>query len=273
MATNSRPVKAQLSRRPVRDDNRRLSDRVAAELVQRILRGDLEQGTQLPTEGELCEIFDVSRTVVRDAVRTLIARGLLDVRAGRGTMILPPSDESFSEALFALLVRSQLTMGDVMDARAAIETQVVPLAATGSTTAQRRAIAEAFERLRRAVTAEDWHETHRADQAFHLTLLRATNLPALEIMLKPLQHVIMVCSVPVDSHSEDAWQLDRHRAIAEAIETGDPVAVRTAMEEHFAYLKEPEYTGIQATSFARSPAVEALVADDFRPEGLYSRRD
>jgi DNA-binding FadR family transcriptional regulator len=272
LATNPRRVKAQLASRPLRDDAGLLSDRVAAELEQRILRGDLETGAQLPTEGELCEIYEVSRSVVRDAIRTLTARGLLDVRAGRGTTILPPSDESFSRALFLLLMRSDLTMGDVMDARRAIESELVPLAATRATPEQLAAVSEAMERLESAVAAEDWDETHRADQAFHLTLLKATNLPALELMLKPLQHVIMVCSVPVAEDSKNVWQVDRHRAIADSIEARDPVAVREAMREHFAYLESPEYSGVRATPFGGAPAVEALLGSALRPDGLYSHR-
>src|SRR5919108_5797987 len=94
-----------------------------------ILRGDLPGGQRLPTETELGEVLGVSRSVVRDAVRMLAARGLLEVRQGYGTMVATPSDEAFSAALLGLLMRSGLTMGDVIEARAALETQLARVVA------------------------------------------------------------------------------------------------------------------------------------------------
>ena len=63
------------------------SDKVIAVLEEQILSGDLAPGTQLPPESELCQALGVSRTVLRDAVRMLVARGLLNVKQGRGTVV------------------------------------------------------------------------------------------------------------------------------------------------------------------------------------------
>ena len=86
--------KADLGIVPQRNPAIRLSDRIANELETRILNGAIHAGDQLPTEGELADLFGVSRTVIRDAVRGLTARGILDVRAGRGTTVLPPNDKT-----------------------------------------------------------------------------------------------------------------------------------------------------------------------------------
>jgi GntR family transcriptional regulator, transcriptional repressor for pyruvate dehydrogenase complex len=253
-------AKARLRATPLRGDRGRLSDRLAAEIERQIVSGDLEAGALVPTEPELGELFGVSRTVVRDAVRTLAARGLLDVRAGRGTTILPPSDDALSRALLALLARSELSMGEVMDARAALEIELIPLAATQATDEQRDAVAACLARFERAVAEEDWPRAHEADLGFHLALLRATGLPALAVMLRPLQQVIMICSRPAQPGWRASWQVERHRAVCAALLAHDADALGEALREHFAYAEEPAYRRLRARPFGRVPAVRDALA-------------
>src|SRR5207244_11259830 len=94
-----------------------------------IIRGALTPGSRLPTEAELCKLYGVSRSVIRDAIRTLSGRGLVDVRQGLGMQITQPTDAPFAQALIILLMRSNLTIADVREARATIETRLAPLAA------------------------------------------------------------------------------------------------------------------------------------------------
>src|ERR671923_1437561 len=115
---------------------------IASDIEELILRGDLPHGQRLPTEGELGEVLGVSRSVVRDAVRMLAARGLLEVRQGQGTVVAAPSDEAFGNAMLGLLMRSGLTMGDVIEARTALETQLAPLMAVNATSEDLRRMAD-----------------------------------------------------------------------------------------------------------------------------------
>src|SRR5437870_90433 len=75
-----------------------LSGQVAEALERRILEGDLKPGTRLPTEPELCAAFSVSRSVVRDAVQSLRAKGLVHIRQGHGTVVAEPSVGPLAEA-------------------------------------------------------------------------------------------------------------------------------------------------------------------------------
>src|SRR5690349_5958945 len=68
-----------------------LARAVTADLVDRIVRGVHPPGTPLPAEPELCETFSVSRTVVREAVKILQEKGLVQVRQGSGTVVMPPT--------------------------------------------------------------------------------------------------------------------------------------------------------------------------------------
>ena len=67
-----------------------LATALTAELVGRIVRGHYLPGASLPAEPALCEAFSVSRTVVREAVKLLQAKGLVQIRQGRGTIVSPP---------------------------------------------------------------------------------------------------------------------------------------------------------------------------------------
>ena len=261
-------MRASLSGITPREDPGRLSDRVAADLEGRILKGELAAGAQLPTENELCDLFGVSRTVIRDAVRTLTVRGLVDVRAGRGTTIRPPSDAAFSRALLALLMRSDLTLGHIMDARATLETALVPPAATRATPDQQRRVDDSFDRFRRAVLAQDWPATTRQHLAFHVALLQATDMPALDLMLKPLHEVIVVCAAPAEPHSLVGWQVDEHAAIRDALLARDEDALRAAMRAHFTFSHDAPYVALHDLPFARSNLAQAILADGLTPEAL-----
>ena len=118
---------------------------MAGILEARILSGTFPPGSRLPTEHELTESFDVSRTVVRDALRVLDARGLVEVRRGTGTLVKPSSVDAYSSAVATLLLRSDLTIGDVFEARAALEGQLALIAAVEP---QRRADSSRESRVR-----------------------------------------------------------------------------------------------------------------------------
>ena len=132
---------------PVRAEAGKLSDRVAIELGTRIVQGEIEGDTRLPTEAELCELYGVSRSVIRDAMRTLAARDLIEIRQGRGMVTSKPSDVAFSEALIILLMRSEVSNGDVREARVAIETELAPLAAKRGTKQDWKGLRVALEAL------------------------------------------------------------------------------------------------------------------------------
>src|SRR3954452_12508373 len=79
------PAAPKWARRPAN-----LASAITAELVERIVRGGHPSGTSLPPEPALCETFAVSRTVVREAVKVLQEKGLVQVRQGAGTVVTPP---------------------------------------------------------------------------------------------------------------------------------------------------------------------------------------
>lgn len=210
------------------------SDRVRAVLEKQILSGQLPPGTLLPREPVLGEALGVSRTVLRDAVRALVAQGLLTVRQGRGTEVAEPSDEAFATAAVTLLARSGLSVGDVMQARTTIEVMLVRLAAENGTEEDWDALARSEAALIAAIQAGDDAGAHAAHGSFHAGILRATHQPALDLMLKPIGQIALVTgSTSVRPGAMEDWDLDAHRAILDALRSGDADAAERAMRKHF----------------------------------------
>ncbi len=120
-------LKKPLSSKPIKKQT--LADQMAETIQRAILSGELESGAALPTEPELAEQFGVSRAVVRDATRILMAQGLVEVQHGRGVFVTPPQNEAFGEALLLALRRAGATVWDVEQFEQIIFPEVVALAA------------------------------------------------------------------------------------------------------------------------------------------------
>ena len=114
----SRPIKRQT-----------LAEQVAGAIQEDILGGAVEPGAALPTEPELARQFAVSRAVVRDATRLLLARGLVEVQHGRGVFVTPVQGDAFGEALLLALRRTGASVWDVEQFEQLLFPEAVALAA------------------------------------------------------------------------------------------------------------------------------------------------
>jgi len=226
------------------------SDRVAAELERQIFSGELPTGTRLPTESELCDMLGVSRSVVRDAIRSLVARGLVTVKQGQGMTVAEPTDASFSQALITLLVRSELTMGDVVTARGMIETRLVPLAAVNGDERDWERLEDIYEQFAAAVEGADWDGARDHHVAFHVALLEAIHQPALELLLKPMTEIILISGAPPRRTAKVDWEVETHRPILDALKARDAEAAEAAMAAHFEATADPaRYETFRARKF------------------------
>ena len=99
------------ARRPIRRET--LADQVAADITDHILSGELPRGSALPTEPQLADEYGVSRSAIRDATRLLLARGLVEVRHGKGVFVTSSQKGPFADALLLALRRDGATAWDV----------------------------------------------------------------------------------------------------------------------------------------------------------------
>jgi DNA-binding FadR family transcriptional regulator len=169
-----------------------LAKALTGELVERIVRGTHEPGSVLPPEPVLCETYSVSRTVVREAVKVLQEKGLVQVRQGSGTVVNPPAMWDLLDELVlaaAIAVDSDLAvLDDVVVTRRILESDMANVAA-------RLAGPEAVERMRALVacmdeTVEDADAFHEHDAAFHDVIMQTSGNRIARAVVRSLQHQV-----------------------------------------------------------------------------------
>jgi GntR family transcriptional repressor for pyruvate dehydrogenase complex len=212
----------------------RLSDRVATELQRLILTEELAFGERLPTEPELCRLFGVSRTVVREAVRSLASKGLLEVRQGGGTTVRFP-DVSQASELLTIMLRS--SGGDffrlVHEVRSLLEVEIAGLAAERRTEADLAVLERQLEQTREA--ALDHEGWARADVELHQTVAVATHNPLYPVLLNSMAEMMMELRITAARLAETPLRAQRyHERIVQEIRAGERTSARRAMREHMA---------------------------------------
>lgn len=220
----------------------KLSEHVAQTLRIQILAGDFSVGGKLPTETRMTEIFGVSRTVVREAIATLSADGLVESRHGAGVFVLDHPTRPFS-AISAEMGNKISQAINVLELRMGIEIESAGLAAQRRNAAQEAQIQEAFFEFERLLHLGE--PTGKADFAFHRAIASATNNPFYVEVLEALGDRTIPCdraspwySVEVLS-TEYLTSLQReHLRILQAISAGDPLAAREAMRSHLTTAQE-----------------------------------
>jgi GntR family transcriptional repressor for pyruvate dehydrogenase complex len=249
--------------RPDREPRpRKVSAQIAERLQEQILSGELPPETRLPAESDLAAELGVSRTAVRDAMRTLATRGLITVRHGHGMAVAKPSDASFAGALTLMLVRSDLTIGDLIEARAQIEIEIIPAAAERRTEDDIARLASAVESFESAVDERRWTEAALRHADVHLALLAATRYPALDIVLRPMEQIVLLSSHPPnDKDAARLWEVGAHTSILDAVRSGSRADLRAALQAHYQVMNPEEYRAQRAGLVRESPALRGMLSE------------
>lgn len=205
-----------------------MSNSVHASTVDRlggwIASGAVLPGQTLKIEAQLCEEFGVSRTVVREAIKTLVAKGMVEVGPKVGTRVLPVRGWNlFDPQVVGWLADQGLPENfvmDLLDLRRAIEPMAVRWACERATPAQILDIEQAYERL--AASMDDKDTYNHADQQFHEAVLAASHNQFIEQML-PALGALLAISFEVSSGVPDELgkTLPLHHELAKAIASRD----------------------------------------------------
>lgn len=216
-----------------------LASRIARELVRSILLGHFSPGDQLPTEEALCRDFGVSRSVLREAIRTVAALGMVQSRQGRGTVVLPR--EEWNEFAPEILeARRELNLGDeflleLLEMRRIVEVEAAALAAERAGQEDLRAMASHLDAMERV--GEDLDAFAELDVAFHDRILAASrNRPLLQLLRLVQPTLLAARRVSVSTRPEGVRRSAReHRRIYEAIAARSPSRARAAMARHLSW--------------------------------------
>jgi GntR family transcriptional regulator, transcriptional repressor for pyruvate dehydrogenase complex len=225
----------------------RLVDRVASEIQRLIVDGQLQAGVRLPSEMELAAQLAVSRTVIREAVHTLMAKGLLETRPGVGTTVREVTRDQVVEPLGHLLRVHNASLDHLYQVRAILEVEIAALAATQATPDD---ISELRQIMAGMESASDNPERVAASDAeFHRWLAQITRNPLLIILLDSIRDLMQEVRLRVSTYPDVVQTIiPDHRLILECVIANDAAGARSAMRNHVEHART-----IQQSVFAPPP--------------------
>jgi DNA-binding FadR family transcriptional regulator len=207
---------------------------VVEALAREILAGEFPVGSALPPESVLCVQFGVSRGAMREAVKALAAKGMLEARPRTGTKVRPRREWNLLDADMLTWQRDVDAIGLVAhlnQLRRALEPGVAELAARNATPEDIATLTTAMDRMDRAARGEESRAGFvEADVTFHTALLSACRNPLFDALAQPL-HVALHIGFDTTSAVPGAIEqtIPLHRAVLEAIAAGNPARASLAM--------------------------------------------
>lgn len=215
---------------------RSLHVQVAREIARGILSGELAEGSILPGEMALCEQFGISRTALREAVKLLTSKGLLESRPKVGTKVVDRAYWNFLDPQLIEwmdgLADTDTFCGQFLGLRRAIEPEACALAAVHATAEQRIELSETFQEMSEVAAAPEldivkWTDV---DMRFHSLIFNATG----NDFYLPFGNILttMFVNFIVHSSEEGSTCINEHREIYEAIMAGNPDKARQASANH-----------------------------------------
>lgn len=211
----------------------RLRDRAADQLLEMVVSGGLEPGERLPPERELCAHLGVSRTVVREALNLLEARGLISIEHGRGAVVSGGDPRAVRDALGLLLRVQPKTLWELLEIRGILEVEVAGLAAERAGPEDVAAMHHQLDRMRESIAAPEGYVD--ADVEFHALLARGARNDVLLTMLEPVVELLRASRRVSAARVGNALRaLGEHGRILDRVEEGDAGGAREEMRTHLA---------------------------------------
>lgn len=170
----------------------RASGDVVRQIKAAIHDGTLRPGDGLPSERDLTERLGVSRVTVRDALRTLEATGLVEIRVGArgGAFVTVPATDHMGEGLANMLLMSPVSPQDVTETRMIFELGTIPIVCERRTDEDLRALEEIWQRSTDTLASGEFDVGHSAE--FHLRLAACTHNPAIELILDSFHGPLLI---------------------------------------------------------------------------------
>ena len=225
-----------------RIEHSRTADEVVEQIETLILEGVLSTGDRLPGERELSRQFDVSRPILRDALKLLETRGLLTTRHGGGTYVADVIGQVFSKPVMDLFSTHRKATSDYLEYRREIEGIAAEYAARRATKDDIALLDGIMARMDKAHRTGNFDDEAEIDVEFHHAVGEcAHNI----ILLHTLRSCYRLLSEGVSQNRLLVFTLpgarealfEQHRAIHAAVTAGDPLAARKAAMDHISYVE------------------------------------
>jgi GntR family transcriptional repressor for pyruvate dehydrogenase complex len=234
MARTKRPESSETLNRlaaeagPLRSQG--LTESLVVHLKDCVLRGVLRPGERLPPERELSAILGVSRSSLRQALKSLQVMNVLDVRQGSGNYLSNSAERILREPVNLLVPLRGVSYFELFEARRAMEAEAAACAATRATPEDINRIAHHLNLMREA--KNDPEETVKHDTAFHRRIAMASGNSVFLWFQDLVHHVLREAMLQYFHKVNRDALISDHERILNAIRQEDPAAARTAMLKH-----------------------------------------
>jgi GntR family transcriptional repressor for pyruvate dehydrogenase complex len=216
----------------------RLYEQIVQQIEDSILNGDLSEGSQLPAERDLARQFGVSRTAVREAIKALQEKGLVDAFPGRGTFVTNGTSNSMRRYLDRLIKSGEPDgWAHVVEMREILEPEIAALAAVRASDQDLATMREAVEVMDSASRDSDAYI--EADLDFHLALAEAAANPIVLSLIDSIVGLLREQRLRIFRIGGGPQRGQyHHRRILEAIQRHDAPGARGAMQAHLSQVRE-----------------------------------
>lgn len=216
-------------------DKKLLASRVEEELMNYILRTPVEIGEKIPSEYELAEQFGVGRSTIRETVKSLATKGILEVRRGSGTYVISRSTIEEDPLGLANLADTYDLALDLFEVRLMLEPEIAAQASINATQEEKQELRRLCGEVEQIYTEGKNHVFK--DVEFHNCIARCSKNRVVEQLQGLIQNAV-VTFVNLTNSAQMEETFEMHRAITDAIEKGDPMGARCAMIMHLTYSRQ-----------------------------------
>lgn len=226
------------------EGGRQVADVVVERIERLIVDGVLKSGQRLPSERRLTEKLGVSRTALREGLKILCARGIIDTRHGKGSFVANFTAQSSQSPMMHLLASQPRTLYDLFEVREMLEGESAKLAAQRGTPADFILITRRYDEMVAAYDQDISPSAHaRLDHAFHLAICEASHNPVLVHTLSSLTDLLLssvFASVNNLYHRQpQKSKIDRqHARLFNAVTGKLPEQARKAASEHIRSVRD-----------------------------------
>ncbi len=235
--------------KPVGNSQTSISDRIVEQIKEMIFSGELKAGDKLPSENELCNMFGVSRTSIREGVKILSGLGFLSIRRGLGIFVEELDAGYLINQLGPIIVQKEDDLLDIVRVRKLLETHAAAWAAENASAKDIENMEKAIQKSVDLIQNDKANNTNLAETnlLFHMVLTKSTGSKVLcRIMESLLDLLSEARKITVQLPGRYKHSVEGHKRILEAIKDRDPSKAEEAMMAHLrgieAVVSDPSYS-------------------------------
>ena len=213
-------------------NGRSLAEQAAEQIINYIIESGLDTGEKLPNEFDLAESIGVGRGTVREAIKILVSRNIVEIRRGTGTFISEQMGMTEDPLGLAFIKDKASLAMDLLTVRLIIEPEIAAMAAQNATQAQIEALIKQCELVDEFILSGKNHL--QEDIIFHRIIASCSKNAVVEKLI-PVIHSSIVASIDVTSSALKQETMETHREILECITAKNPEGAKWAMQMHLLY--------------------------------------